>query len=97
MEERAQGQRCPVCGQGVFTDVVYEEPEPGSYEPRQSAGSYEVLVFSCGHRVTGARLDEAEPDRMTVEERESADTAESVDRDDVQPRDPGPNGAGEER
>ena len=87
MDERAAQQRCPVCGQGVFTDVVYEEPEPGSYEPRQSADSYEVLVFSCGHRVTGARLDEAEPDRMTVEERESAETAEPVERGDVEPRD----------
>jgi len=87
MEERADQQRCPVCGQGVFTDVVYEEPQPGTYEPRQSADSYEVLVFSCGHRVTGARLDEAEPDRMAVEERRSDETAEPVTRDDVQPRD----------
>ena len=87
MEEPADQKRCPVCGQGVFTDVAYEEPSPGSYEPRQSADAYEVLVFSCGHRVRGARLDEAEPDRMTVEQRESDETADTVHRDDVQPTD----------
>ena len=86
MEARADQKRCPVCGEGVFTDVAYEEPEPGSYEPRQSADAYEVLVFSCGHRVRGTRLDEADSDRMTVERRESDETTEPVERDDVQPR-----------
>lgn len=89
LTDRNDQKRCPVCGKGVFTDVVYEEPQPGSYEPRQSADSYEVLVFSCGHRVTGARLDEADPERMTVEERQSEDTAEPVERDDVQPGEEG--------
>jgi hypothetical protein len=83
VEASAERQRCPVCGQGVFTDVIYEEPEPGGSEPRLSADSHEVLLFSCGHRVRGSRLDEAEPDLMTVERRESDETAEPVTREDV--------------
>ena len=81
-----------MCGRGVFTDVIYEEPEPGGPEPRLSADSYEVLLFSCGHRVRGARLDEAESDRMTVERRESDDTAEPVEPGDVEPTDPSEEG-----
>jgi hypothetical protein len=86
METPAERQRCPVCGRGVFTEVTYEEPEPGGSEPRLSPDSHEVLLFSCGHRVNGARLDVAEPDVMTVERRESDETAESVAREDVEPR-----------
>ena len=69
----------------MFTDVIYEEPEPGGSEPRQAADSYEVLLFSCGHRVEGARLDRADPDRMTVERRESDETTEPVAREDLEP------------
>lgn len=83
--ERTDEQRCLVCGKGVFTDVIYEEPEPGGSEPRLAADSHEVLLFSCGHRVKGARLDEADPDRMTVERRESDETSEPVWREDVDP------------
>jgi hypothetical protein len=86
MEAPAERQRCPVCGQGVFTDVIYEGPEPGGSGPRLSADSHEVLLFSCGHRVRGARLDEAEPDLMTVERRESDETAEPVPSKDVEPK-----------
>ena len=86
METPAERQRCPVCGRGVFTEVSYEEPEPGGSEPRLSPDSHEVLLFSCGHRVNGARLDVAEPDLMTVERRESDETAEPVAREDVEPR-----------
>ena len=84
MQAPAERQRCPVCGRGVFTDVTYEEPEPGGSDPRLSADSYEVLMFSCGHRVRGARMDVAEPDLMTVERRESDETAEPVD--EIEPR-----------
>lgn len=85
MESTAERQRCPVCGRGVFTDVIYEEPEPGGSEPRLSTSSFEVLLFSCGHRVKGGRLDMAVPDLMTVERRESAETAEPVTAEDVEP------------
>ena len=85
MQASAERQRCPVCGRGVFTDVIYEEPEPGGSEPRLSADSYEVLLFSCGHRVKGARLDKADPGLLTVERRESDETTEPVAREDVEP------------
>ena len=86
MEASAERQRCPVCGRGVFTDVIYEAPEPGGSEPRLSADSHEVLLFSCGHRARGARLDEAQPDLMTVERRESDETADPVQPEDVEPK-----------
>ena len=61
MRERTDQQRCPVCGTGVFTDVVYEDPEPGGPELRQAGDSYEVLLFSCGHECKGARLPRPTP------------------------------------
>jgi hypothetical protein len=88
MQERSDEQRCPVCGEGVFTDVVYEDPEPGRPQPRLAGDSYEVLVFSCGHEAKGAPLELAEPDRMTVEQRESQDTAGQVD---IEPEGRGPH------
>jgi hypothetical protein len=48
MHERADERRFPVCGTGVFTDVVYEDPKPSGPELRQAGDSYEVLLFSCG-------------------------------------------------
>jgi len=85
METSAERQRCPVCGRGVFTDVIYEEPEPAGSDPRLGPDGHEVLLFSCGHRVKGARLDQAEPDLMTVERRESRETAEPVAPEDLEP------------
>jgi hypothetical protein len=79
MQERRDEQRCPVCGGGVFTDVVYEDPGPGGPRPRLAGDSYEVLLFSCGHKARGAPLELAEPDRMTVERRESQETAGPVE------------------
>ena len=87
MDERKDQQRCPVCGEGVFTEVVYEDREPDGIKLRQAGDSYEVLLFSCGHEVKGAALAAAEPDRMTVERRESEETAEPVDPDPSRPAD----------
>ena len=82
----AHGQRrCPVCGTGVFTDVVYEDPKLGGPELRQAGDSYEVLLFSCGHEVKGAPLAAAKVDRMTVERRESEATTEPVEREPSRP------------
>jgi hypothetical protein len=63
----------------VFTDVIYEEPEPGGSEPRLSADSYEVLLFSCGHEVRGTRLATADADRLTVEARDSEEATDPVE------------------
>jgi hypothetical protein len=86
MPERTDQQRCPVCGMGVFTDVVYEDPKPGP-ELRQAGDSYEVLLFSCGHQVKGDPLAAADPDKMTVERRESEETTEPVESEPSRPTD----------
>ena len=85
MMDRDERTRCPVCGTGVFTEVVYEDPQPDGPEPRLAGDSYEVLLFSCGHEVRGAPLAEADPDRMTVEQRESRDTADTVEPEEFEP------------
>jgi hypothetical protein len=85
MPERTDQQRCPVCGTGVFTYVVYEDP--GGPELRQAGDSYEVLLFSCGHEVKGGPLAAAEPDRMTVERRESQETTEPLEPEPSRPAD----------
>jgi hypothetical protein len=68
MQERNDRQRCPVCGKGVFTDVVYEDREPDGTKLRLTGDSYEVLLFSCGHEVRGTPLATADADegRATV-------------------------------
>jgi len=79
MEERNDQQRCPVCGKGVFTDVVYEDREPDGTKLRQAGDSYEVLLFSCGHEVRGTRLATADADRLTVETRDSEEATDPVE------------------
>ncbi|HET9248712.1 MAG TPA: hypothetical protein VFP13_02060 [Actinomycetota bacterium] len=81
MGERRDGQRCPVCGKGVFTDVVYEDPAAAGAGLRQAGDSVEVLLYSCGHEARGAPLAAADAERMTVEERESEDTIEPVEEE----------------
>jgi hypothetical protein len=44
------------------------------------------VLFSCGQEVKGP-LAAVEPDRMTVERRESEETAEPVDPDPSRPAD----------
>lgn len=78
-QERNEAKRCPVCGRGVFTDVVYEDPEPDGTKLRLAGDSYEVLLFSCGHEVRGTPLATADAERMTVEQRESEDTTDPVE------------------
>jgi hypothetical protein len=79
MQERKDQQRCPVCGEGVFTDVVYEHREPEGTELRLAGDSYEVLLFSCGHEVRGTPLATADADRLTVEARDSEEATDPVE------------------
>jgi hypothetical protein len=91
MQERDEQQRCPVCGKGVFTDVVYEDREPDGTKLRLTGESYEVLLFSCGHEVRGTSLATADADRLTVEARQSEETTDRVDEPkDEQPKDEQP-------
>ena len=86
MRERDE-QRCPVCGKGVFTEVVYEDREPDGIKLRQAGNSYEVLLFSCGHEVRGTPLATADADRMTVEARDSEEATDPVEDPSDAPND----------
>ena len=79
MQERDEQQRCPVCGKGVFVDVVYEDPEPDETKPKLTGDSYEVLLFSCGHEVRGTSLATADAERLTVEARDSEAATDLID------------------
>lgn len=79
MQERDEQQRCPVCGKGVFVDVVYEDPEPDETKPKLTGDSYEVLLFSCGHEVRGTSLATADAERLTVEARDSEAATDPID------------------
>jgi hypothetical protein len=61
--------RCPICGVGTLRVIDFDGDE-GEQQP----DSREVQTFTCGHEVTGARLDSADADRMDVERRTSGDT-----------------------
>ena len=102
VQERNDQQRCPVCGRGVFTDVVYEDREPDGTKLRLTGDSYEVLLFSCGHEVRGTPLETADADRLTVEARHSEEATDPVDGRRGEPKDerevePKEEQAGEER
>jgi len=87
MHERNDRQRCPVCGKGVFTDVVYEDREPDGTKLRLTGDSYEVLLFSCGHEVRGTGLATADADRLTVEARDSEEATDPVVEPEKEPKD----------
>lgn len=71
--------RCPICGQGELVDISYNEPSDvgvPSEEPMQEADSRQVVTYSCGHEVTGPRIDRAEQARsdIDIERRTSEET-----------------------
>jgi len=86
MQERDEQQRCPVCGKGVFVDVVNEDPEPDETKPKLTGDSYEVLLFSCGHEVRGTSLATADAERLTVEARDSEGATDPIDEPGNEPR-----------
>jgi hypothetical protein len=77
-----QKRRCPVCGQGRLVDITYREgsPPPGADEPVQEPDARQVETFSCGHEVTGPRLDRtaAGTEELQVERRSSEETTEPL-------------------
>jgi hypothetical protein len=65
-----EGERCPVCGEGLLRDVAFDKGP----DERQGSGSREVQTYTCGHEVVGNRLDSADADRLDVERRQSDET-----------------------
>ena len=86
MQERNDRQRCPVCGKGVFMDVVYEDREPDGTKLRLTGDSYEVLLFSCGHEVRGTGLATADADLLTVEARDSEEATDPIVEPEDEPK-----------
>jgi hypothetical protein len=71
--------RCPTCGRGDLVDINYNEPSDVSQpseEPMQEADSRQVATYSCGHEVSGPRIDRAEQARpdLDIERRTSDET-----------------------
>jgi hypothetical protein len=66
--------RCPVCGEGVLTDIAYDEHHPLLPLPKQAPESRELLTFSCGHEAEDRLLGQAERDDPNVERRETSET-----------------------
>jgi hypothetical protein len=71
--------RCPTCGQGELVDINYNEPSDvraPADKPMQEADSRQVATYSCGHEVTGPRIDRAEQARsdLDIERRTSEET-----------------------
>jgi hypothetical protein len=87
MQERGDQQRCPLCGKGVFIEVVHEDRDPDGTKPKLTGDSYEVLLFSCGHEVRGTPLATADADRLTVEARDSEEATDPVGEPGDAPKD----------
>ena len=74
MSERSN-LRCPVCGEGVLADIVFDrDPSRSEDSPKQSADSTELTTYSCGHQVPGRSLASADEETLDVERRSSPDT-----------------------
>ena len=69
--------KCPTCGRGDLVDINYNEPSDSGAPadgPMQQADSRQVATYSCGHEVTGPRIDRAEQARPAIDiERRTSD------------------------
>ncbi len=66
------GDRCPVCGVGTLRDTAYD----AGPEDQQDGDSRQVQTFTCGHEVTGDRLDSADAGDLDAERRTSEETVD---------------------
>jgi hypothetical protein len=73
----SDGTRCPVCGVGTLADIAYDAGPGDEWSPEQQPASRQVVSYTCGHRVLGARLETAD-ERLDVERRSSDDAAEPL-------------------
>lgn len=88
---KTEATRCPVCSDGDLVEIAYQHA--GEFEPSLQPDSVEILVFSCGHRVSSdARLSDADTSRLNVEQRNSEDTIDPLPEDTgTAPPDGAPN------
>jgi hypothetical protein len=83
MATQAGSKNCPVCGRGDLVDITYrDDPDvsPETDEAIQTAGSRQVESYSCGHEVSGPRLDRtaAGTEELEAERRSSDETTEPL-------------------
>jgi hypothetical protein len=78
-ETRPEDVRCPICGEGVVTDIAYDDDSPAEGDvPFQEAESRQLITYSCGHKAPGPRLSTADAERLDVERRQT-DELEGID------------------
>jgi hypothetical protein len=70
---------CPICGKGTLMDIEYNDGRTPEEDLQQQPGSRQLDVYTCGHEVSGAKLETAD-DRLDVERRTSEETAEPLPR-----------------
>jgi hypothetical protein len=81
MTDQQGSAKCPECGKGDLIDVTFREGGEGAEdEPIQTAEARQVESYSCGHEVTGPRLDSTASGtrELQVERRSSEDTTEPI-------------------
>ena len=87
MADIIESKKCPVCGIGDLVDVAFREPatavDPGAgagEEAIQTGDTHQVESFSCGHEVSGPRLDRtaAGSEDLDVEHRTSEETVDPL-------------------
>lgn len=79
MSEQPARKRCPLCGRGELVDITYREGGTGAEGEAQASDSRQVETYSCGHEVTGPRLDRTAADpALEAERRTSEETTEPL-------------------
>jgi hypothetical protein len=77
MDAATDETRCPICGDGVVVDVMYDEgARRDDGAPMQTADTRQVTTYSCGHTVDGSSLATADTSALDVEERTSEETVD---------------------
>jgi hypothetical protein len=74
--EGTEADRCPICGQGILTDIAFDAAPRSEPDLRQTAESRELITYSCGHEVPGSSVATADGNRLDVERRTSSETSE---------------------
>jgi hypothetical protein len=81
MTRKVESRKCPRCGHGDLVDVTYRErPPQDTDEPIQAPETQQVETYSCGHELTGPRLDRtaAGTEKLESERRRSDETVEPL-------------------